>query len=614
MKHWENGHRSRWVRALAALACAVGLAARTDAQIAADYAVQVSVTLRDDPPAIVLAWPEGPTQRSDDYAVFRRAPSAPSWGEPIATAVATHDDGRRSFTDEAVEPGKVYEYKVEKRLGAKTDAGEHHLAFGYVLAAIRAPLVEQRGAIVLVVDHTIAEPLAPEIARLQNDLIGDGWRVVRHEVARDESVAAVKARIKQAHEADPRGVQAALLLGRVPVPYSGNFSPLPPDGHALPGDDHRGAWPADVFYADMDGEWTDHTEDFVNDSNPRGTNVPGDGKLDPSYLPSDVELQIGRVDLSSLPGRDARRAYPDELAGLKRYLDKDHAFRHARTAVRRKALIGEPYDANGGRAYAASGYRSFAPLFGSDHLVIAGTQLATPAAERWLKRLTADSYLWVFGGGGGGNRSISTLGFRGDYHDVWAVDLVDEGARGVFHLFFGSWLGDWDQPDNIMRTALLTEHGLAAAWSGRPHLVFHPMGLGETLGFCIRASQNNDTTYRNQINTFRRGVHIALLGDPTLRLHPVPPPAEVQAAVREDGIVVSWQRCPGDVLGYHVYRAASPTEPFARLTEALVEGTEFLDAGRGADGSLYMVRAVTLEVSGSGSYFNASQGVFARVE
>ena len=62
------------------------------------------------------------------------------------------------------------------------------------------------------------------------------------------------------------------------------------------------------------------------------------------------------------------------------------------------------------------------------------------------------------------------------------------------------------------------------------------------------------------------------------------------------------------MLGYHVYRAPTAAGPFVRLNSGLVNTTNYTDPviARCA----YMVRAVKLEVSGSGSYYNASQGIF----
>jgi hypothetical protein len=60
-----------------------------------------------------------------------------------------------------------------------------------------------------------------------------------------------------------------------------------------------------------------------------------------------------------------------------------------------------------------------------------------------------------------------------------------------------------------------------------------------------------------------------------------------------------------------VYRAASSERPFTRLTgSAPLLATTFDDNAPTAP-SVYMVRAVKLEKSSSGTYFNASEGIFA---
>src|SRR5204863_2436919 len=123
-------------------------------------------------------------------------------------------------------------------------------------------------------------------------------------------------------------VKAVFLFGHVPVPYSVDFAA---DFH---GPAHQVAWPAVVFYGDMNGTWTDYA---VNDSgaeSSRNWNVPGDGKFDQSYAPSAVGLEVGRVDLSDL------RAFSlGEKELLRQYLNKDHNYRHRLITLPRRGLI-----------------------------------------------------------------------------------------------------------------------------------------------------------------------------------------------------------------------------------------------------------------------------------
>jgi hypothetical protein len=124
-------------------------------------------------------------------------------------------------------------------------------------------------------------------------------------------------------------------------------------------------------------------------------------------------------------------------------------------------------------------------------------------------------------------------------------------------------------------------------------------------------TQNNSGLYRSQVSLHQRGVHIALMGDPTLRMHPVAPPTGVAAAPISGGTRLSWTASAESVLGYHVYRASNPAGPYSRVTSSLVNSASYNDTTAGSGAHTYMVRAVKLESTPSGSYFNASQGAFS---
>ncbi|MGH7969128.1 MAG: cellulase N-terminal Ig-like domain-containing protein, partial [Limisphaerales bacterium] len=198
------------------------------------------------------------------------------------------------------------------------------------------------------------------------------------------------------------------------------------------------------------------------------------------------------------------------------------------------------------------------------------------------------------------------------YNDLLTRELYTNDVQAVFTLLFGSWLGDFDAKDNIMRGVLaLPSYGLTCAWSGRPHWFMHHMALGMPIGFSARLTQNNGPTglYQNEQNSAAGQIHIALMGDPTLRMHVVAPPSNLTASTNGGSITLNWAPSSDSALGYHVYRAAGTNGSFARLTTAPIQGTSYVDAGAPASAN-YMVRAVKLETSASGTYYNASQGAF----
>jgi hypothetical protein len=566
-----------------------------------DYSVQVTARVEAAPARITLSWLQDSTGTPLSYTVFRRAPGSQNWG-----AGTTLPGNTTEYVDTRVARSAAYEYRIVK-------VTPKYSGYGYIQAGIEAPLVDARGKMILVVDRTVAGPLAPELARLEQDLIGDGWTVLRREVSRHDSVTAVKAVIKAAYDTDPQHVKSLFLFGHIPVPYSGKLNP---DGHP----DHVGAWPADAFYGDMDGVWTDTSVDYTQTLNTdpvdaaRMSNHPTDGKFDQVTLPSPVELEIGRVDLANMPGRTEGApagSFPSEIELLRNYLNKDHAFRHAQLDIPRRAILGDYFGLRGGESFAASGFRNFAPLVGPENVRNIHREFGDKLGV-WIREASASEHLLVYACGAGHYRTIAGIGNTGIYNDGATTEFVQHDVRGVFNLLFGSWLGDWDTEDNMLRAPLVTSRGLVSVWSGRPHWFIHPMALGQTIGSTARLTMNNAGDYQTQINTSQNRIHIALMGDPSLRLHPVKPVTHLRGSQADTGTTLTWSASnDASIVGYHVYRAASPAGPFTRLTTAPVASTQFSDrAVPASTAATYMVRAIKLERSPSGSYFNAAQGAF----
>ncbi|HWH72352.1 MAG TPA: fibronectin type III domain-containing protein, partial [Candidatus Sulfotelmatobacter sp.] len=556
-----------------------------------EYSVQVSASAQAAPAQITLSWPQDTYMLPNSYTIYKKAPGDTNWGSAVALPATT-----TAWTDTNVTVGTPYEYEVVKSTSLYT-------GYGYVYAGIQVPMTDQRGKMLLVVDNTCAAQLTNELARLQQDLVGDGWTVARMDVGRTDAVTSVKEKIKAHYDADPKNVKGVFLFGHVPVPYSGD---IVPDGHAP---DHRGAWPADGYYGDMDGDWTDTVVNNANASDARTRNVPGDGKFDQSFFPAPIKLMVGRVDLANLPGRMSYGGAPtfaSELDLLRNYLNKDHKFRTRQFNLPRRGIVGDYFGTRDGEAFAASGWRNFAAFFNATNVT------SLPTEGTWMANLHTNAYLWAYGCGAGTFTSIGGLGTADAYNDGVTTDVVRNDIKAVFTLFFGSWLGDWDSEDNIMRSVLATPtYGLTCAWSGRPHWYLQHMALGEPIGFGARLTQNNGKNglYQNQINSTAGEIQVALMGDPSLRMHVVAPPKGVQAQRHGGSLTLNWAAARDQVVGYHVYRATHVNGPFTRLTQKPVVATHYTDA-HAAGAANYMVRAVKLETSGSGTYYNPSQGAF----
>jgi hypothetical protein len=127
-------------------------------------------------------------------------------------------------------------------------------------------------------------------------------------------------------------------------------------------------------------------------------------------------------------------------------------------------------------------------------------------------------------------------------------------------------------------------------------------------------TQNNNTNsgiYPPQLNAGAGQVHIDLMGDPSLRMHIVKPPASVSASATDSGVTLNWGASADTaVLGYYAYKASSAEGPFVRISGSdPLASTSFNDPTGNAN-AFYMVRALKLEQTPNGAYYNLSQGVF----
>lgn len=534
-------------------------------QSSQDAAVELSAQVQADPPQITIQWRAnaGATQ----HFVYRKLKTGNSWG----AVLASFNGSATSFTDTTVQVGVSYEYRVLRQAGT-------YQGYGYINAGIEVPPVHARGKLILVVDSTHVDSLTPEIARLTSDLEGDGWQVIQYNVARDAGVKQIRDGIISIYDEDKPNTKAVFLLGRIPVPYSGD---LFPDGHP----DHEGAWPADVYYGEMNGTWTDNQVNVTVATDPRHHNTPEDGRWDQSLIPSDVELQVGRVDFANMPSFAS-----SELQLLRNYLNKDHAYRHkAFTAVYR-GIVDDNFGYFGGEAFAASGWKNMSTCVGADHVT----------AGDYFPALSDSSYLWSYGCGGGWYQGAGGVGSTGDF--------ASSNLQSVFTMLFGSYFGDWDSNDNFLRAPLAQGMTLTNAWSGRPHWILHHMGLGETIGYGARVTQNNNALYFFSYGG--RFVHIALMGDPTLRNDVAYPPSDVHVTKSGLNHVVTWNASQDTTARYYVYVKNDEDDRFVLLNEIPTSESSFLHACVGGNGLLtYMVRAEVLQTSASGTYFNLSQGV-----
>jgi hypothetical protein len=531
-----------------------------------------------------------------------------SWSVVAANIVPTGAMG--VFLDTNIEAGIAYEYRATKPDDFSSE--------GYGVGGVRVPSPDQRGGVMLVVEEGLTDALSAELRQLTLDLVGDGWVVHQFEAPRHEEepvdgaerlaqINLVRDAISDLYFGTPTSLKAVYLIGRVPVPqmlavqdpsFANQSTPWPPDGHAT----HAGCWPSDLYYADFTQDfpnnnyvWKDDTLTWTNNTMPRLSTVPGDGKFDNYRTPTLLDVEVGRIDFSQMPASAL-----GEIELIRRYLNKAHRYRTGNMHFQRSAAVTDDR---------ASVRRSFPSWFGD----------ANPCTITSMDDALSDmdGFYAVYANGAGSFQSV------GQHYTTW--DLIARDPRFFLHIADGSYFGDWDSENNLLRAALTGERGGLLSVAAldfdnplRPHVnidwSFNHMALGETAGYGLVQTMNR-VFEANWLFTARPSASFNLLGDPTLRLFPVSPPTGVRATNEGDDVRLSWTASlASDVEGYHVLVSTNGLSgPWERINNALVTGTSIVHEGAlTQETSLtYQVRAVRHEMTGAGSYENTSVGQFA---
>lgn len=469
-------------------------------------------------------------------------------------------------------------------------------------------MIEDRGIILLIVDNTVAAPLSTELNRLEKDLIGDGWQVVRWNdaprsgknqvltntwddvqkkwvgIEADPQVYTVKNWIKARYSENPTRVKSVFLFGHLPIPLSGAFNA--PDGHGNLGHPMG----TDIYYADLN-TWQDAIT---------GTGyIMADNIYDPSsdfsgFFGVTATLEYGRVDMWNMP----EFAPLTEVDLLRRYLNKDHNYRHGITQTRQMAAWENNISADD-YGYLTTPAQTLSSIFGSANVVDCGQAWMATSVNG---RAKTESFRMAF------------LGNYGTYVSVKTATIMADDPQINFFWMFGSYTWDWRvNQGNVpggapvtLRTPLASPtYGLASFWNSG----YNPYGLneGQTLGYAARFN----------ISIARGGLAYSLNGDPSLRLHVAAPVSNISAVRNTSGVLVSWIASPDDnLIGYKVYRSLSDNGPFQLVTPSFITQTQFQDNTAPAGRVVYMVRAAVTQTTAAGatpavSYQNPSQGVFA---
>ncbi len=215
-------------------------------------------------------------------------------------------------------------------------------------------------------------------------------------------------------------------------------------------------------------------------------------------------------------------------------------------------------------------------------------------------------FLWGFLAGAGGTAAIDVYNSAPVLLQETTTGLVDplNQPQIGFHLILASFMADWNEDNNFMRSTLATkDYNLAIMWvRNAPDWNFTPMNQGGTLGDGLLATSN-------------RRKYMSILGDSTLRLQTIAP-VPSDPAWNPSTKVLSWSYSADDRLSdpldvyYLVESAPNKDSSWTLLTTTT--STSFNDSA-GSGIRTYRVRARKLSFTGGGSYYNLSEARFTDV-
>jgi hypothetical protein len=204
---------------------------------------------------------------------------------------------------------------------------------------------------------------------------------------------------------------------------------------------------------------------------------------------------------------------------------------------------------------------------------------------------------------------------------VGASNQFTDSIRAVFNVMFGSYFGDWNTQDNFLRSCLASKGlTLTNVWAHRPHWYFHQMAMGMQIGHSVIIAQNNQTDFSlnyGYIGSFSgnyldRRISMNLMGDPTLRVHYFEGAKNLSSSKinSNKNVVLTWAASTeSGIIGYHVYRTNRNGGVYYPITTAPINALTFTDMDPYNGNNYYVVKAIKLETSNTGTYYNSSLGV-----
>ncbi len=404
-------------------------------------------------------------------------------------------------------------------------------AFGYYIVGYEVEAPIYNGKALILVDSTIYPFIKDELHEFIIDLENDGWYAESRIVPRAEKFNPIEVRkVKRIVNSYKRrwagDFKALLLVGRVAVPYTGNYSF---DGHT----EHFGAFPSDLVYLIDDTLLTDEVENNITASREENWNVPFDGKYDQITLPDSLKIALGRIDFSNLTFFKQ-----SEIELTRSYFKKNRSFRYGEKQRNLNGLIDDGFGTQSEEIFSANAWMNFYSLCDT---IVEGNYFENVSKEYFCFSYACNS---------------------GSYTSLWnsinSEQCANFNIHSTFIFLLGSYFWDWDVENNLLRSIVASSpDALLSAWIGRPFWHLHHLNFGYPFAKSFLATANNQNLYLSTSKYGQRGMHLEIIGDPTLRIYYPKPIANLKLSIQKPNLVsLEWEvfELVDNLLGYQILR------------------------------------------------------------
>jgi hypothetical protein len=353
------------------------------------------------------------------------------------------------------------------------------------------PVIAQtQPKVCVIVNSTLYSSIQASIAQYASDLEAEGYALVVHSTS-GGTPSDIRLML-QGELSD--NLVGCLLVGDLPVPWYEMYDDF---------DGQYSEFPIDLYYMDLDGQWTDVDADGMFDAHTDGT-----GDVGP-------DIWVGRLTASPLSG--------NQVARIQNYFHKDHLYRIGQLDLSHRALsyVYDDWSSNGDGA-------SDLDLVYGDNVTVMDAKGETSAADYRQRLEETHRFVHVMAHSSPWGHSFS----RG-WVSSTEIEAID--PRALFYNLFACSNARYVEDDYMGgHYVFAPTHGLAAIGSTKTGSMlwfdqfYGPLGRGESLGEAYLLWF--DYIAQGEFELWERQWHygMTLLGDPTLTVvDPLAPTASI---------------------------------------------------------------------------------------